>query len=38
MKNQGIEEIARMLGGINITGQSRAHATEMYATAQVQGA
>ena len=33
-----IEEIARMLGGINITGQSRAHATEMYATAQVQGA
>ena len=33
-----IEEIARMLGGINVTGQSLAHAAEMYATAQVQGA
>ena len=32
-----IEEIARMLGGINVTGQSLAHAAEMYATAQVQG-
>ena len=32
-----IEEIARMLGGINVTGQSLAHAEEMYATAQVQG-
>ncbi len=32
-----IKEIARMLGGINVTGQSLAHAAEMYATAQVQG-
>jgi DNA repair protein RecN (Recombination protein N) len=33
-EEERLEEIARMLGGVKITDQSRAHASEMIATAE----